>query len=104
MRPRVNDNLFDGSQHQGSQPSGSTSHSCLSQVSTSRDNKSLNDEAAPEAPEAQEKPVIYAPLESYPRGSFDTSLLLLHADHIVKHVWEGDVYLFTFPLHMFYID
>lgn len=99
-RARVNDNLFDDSQRQGSQPSGSTSDSLLPQTSTLWGHMSLDDET-PKAPEAQDKLAANVFVESYPGGLFDTSFLYLYGDHVASHVWKGEVYLFTFSLHMF---
>lgn len=105
-RPRVYDNSFDGSQPPssqcwGSQPSGYSSHCLLSQVSTSRGHDFVDDVADPETPEAQEEAATHGPLESYLGGPFDISLLHLYADHAAKHVWEWEVYIFSFAIYIF---
>lgn len=54
-----------------------------------RGHESLDDAAEldiPEALEAHEEVAINPPLESYPRGPFDTSLLHLYVEHAAKHV------------------
>lgn len=51
--------------------------------------------------EARKEPVAKVPVDDYPCGPFDTSLLNLYGDHDARHVWEGKVYLLTFVLHLF---
>ena len=80
--------MFDGSQGQGSQSSGSTSCSYLSQASTSWGHVSLAYEA-PEAYEGiKEEPTADtdAFVDSYPGGPYDTFLLHLYEDHVSRHV------------------
>lgn len=106
-RPRVDANLFDGSHGRGPQPSGFTSCNFLSQASTSRGHMSSNYETFEDALEAckanKKEPITDAdaPIDNYPGGPFDTSLLHLYRYHAARHVWEVEVYLFTFALHVF---
>lgn len=40
----------------------------------------------------QEEPAVVAPISnSFPRGPYNTFLLSFYADHVVRHVWRGDV-------------
>lgn len=92
IRSQVNDNSFDGSQSSSSQRLGSSSRNLLSQASTSRGHESLNDAINPEVPKGRKEAT--GPLKSYSGGPFDTPLLHLYTYHVVRHIWEGEVYFF----------
>lgn len=99
MRPRVSASSFD--------VEASTSHDRVSQTSTSWGHASPTDPPTYEAHEAQQEEsiVVDAPVhDSFSRGPYDTSLLLLYAEHAARHVWERNVYLFTFILHLFHTN
>lgn len=56
---------------------------------------------APEAPRDHEEPDVNAPVDSYLGDPFDNYLLHLYRDHTARYVWKGEIYLFTFVLHMY---
>lgn len=97
MRPRVTDNVFDVAPTSGAWSSGSRSQ--LSQTSQAYEAVELEVSEGPVNPEAQEEVDRDSPLESYPRGSYGTSLLYNYAEHAARHVWNREVYFFSFSIH-----
>ncbi|XP_058734274.1 protein MAIN-LIKE 1-like [Vicia villosa] len=69
-------------------PQPSDSRSLLSQASQTYDTAEPEDPEAPVDLEALEEADPDAPLESYSRGQFDTSLLYNYAKHAARHVWH----------------
>lgn len=90
---------FDGSQCRGSQPSTSTSWIRMSQASTSRETH-----ATYQANQEELVIDVGVPVDSYLGGTFDTFLLHIYGDHVARRVLEWERYLFTFALHLFYIN
>lgn len=80
-----------------------TSQGRMFQTSTFRGHVSPTDPPTYEAPKAQqEEPaaIVHPIPNSFLRGPYDTSLLPLYVEHVTRHVWEGNVHLFTFTLHL----
>ena len=92
-RPRVAENSFDIASNL--QPRGSHASSSRSRLSQAYE--VIDSEASKPHGEV----VVDVLLESYSLGLFETSLLQLYVDHVARHVWEGEVYFFSFRIDMF---
>lgn len=97
-RPRVTDNSFDDASTL--QAWSSSSHSRLSKAFLEYDATKLENPKAHVDPKVQEETDHDTSLGSYLRGSYDTSLLYNYAEHASMHVWNGEVYFFSFAIHI----